>query len=76
MGKVDDMRAMREARFSERAQKVMKKVEDRKVTRASEIDNDKGAPYQQDDLLCGHANISGKTCTRPKGHTEKNHRYK
>lgn len=26
--------------------------------------------------LCGHRNIGNKTCQRPAGHTEKNHRYK
>jgi len=25
--------------------------------------------------LCGHKNMSNKTCRRPAGHTEKNHRY-
>jgi len=26
--------------------------------------------------LCGHRNIGNKTCVRPAGHPEKNHRYK
>jgi len=26
--------------------------------------------------LCGHRNIGGKSCQRPAGHAEKNHRYK
>ena len=25
--------------------------------------------------LCGHRNMSGRTCTRPAQHAEKNHRY-
>ncbi|CAM3653583.1 hypothetical protein [Nocardioides zeicaulis] len=25
--------------------------------------------------LCGHRNISGRTCTREKGHAAKSHRY-
>ncbi len=25
--------------------------------------------------LCGHRNMSGKTCTREAGHAAKNHRY-
>jgi hypothetical protein len=25
--------------------------------------------------LCGHKNMSNKTCRRPAGHPEKNHRY-
>jgi len=26
--------------------------------------------------LCGHRNIGNKSCQRPAGHSEKNHRYK
>jgi hypothetical protein len=26
--------------------------------------------------LCGHQNIGNKACSRPAGHTEKNHRYR
>lgn len=68
MGKVDDMRAMREARYSERAQKVMKTVEERKGV--------KGQHVPLDTESCGHRSISGGYCTRPKDHPEKNHRYK
>jgi hypothetical protein len=28
------------------------------------------------DALCGHRSIGNKSCQRPAGHTEKNHRYK
>jgi hypothetical protein len=27
------------------------------------------------DELCGHRNMGGKSCSRPAGHSEKNHRY-
>lgn len=27
------------------------------------------------EALCGHKNISGRTCTREKGHAAKSHRY-
>ena len=27
------------------------------------------------EALCGHTAISGRRCTRPQGHAEKNHRY-
>ena len=27
------------------------------------------------EALCGHTAISGRRCTRPHGHAEKNHRY-
>lgn len=69
MGKVDDMRAMREARFSERAKRVMSKAEEK---RASKVET----PAPPTEELCGHKAIGGKSCTRPKDHTEKNHRYK
>jgi hypothetical protein len=32
-----------------------------------------GSPQPE---LCGHRNIGNKGCSRPAGHTEKNHRYK
>ena len=28
-----------------------------------------------EELLCGHRAISGRTCTREKGHASKSHRY-
>ena len=40
-----------------------------------------GAPASASDepevaeALCGHRNMSGKSCSRPSGHSEKNHRY-
>jgi hypothetical protein len=40
------------------------------VTNA-DTDTTDGAP-----ALCGHRNIGNKTCRRPAGHAEKNHRYK
>jgi len=27
------------------------------------------------DERCGHRNMGGKSCSRPAGHSEKNHRY-
>lgn len=79
MSKMDNLRAMREARYAE-AQKragsaparpkapvapaAPKAVE----TRAAE------AP-EPGEGLCGHRNISGRSCTRDKGHAQKSHRY-
>jgi hypothetical protein len=31
-------------------------------------------PIAADDL-CGHRNMSGRTCTREQGHPQKSHRY-
>lgn len=42
--------------------------------------NDGGAPAGESgaepaEALCGHKNMSGRSCTRPHGHSEKSHRY-
>lgn len=29
----------------------------------------------QEQKLCGHRSVSGRTCTRPEGHAAKSHRY-
>jgi hypothetical protein len=81
MSKMDDLRAMREARYAQ-AQ-----------SRSGQADSPgrppapKPAPARQDaslvqvaeadagEALCGHRSISGRTCTRPSGHSAKSHRY-
>lgn len=74
MGKVDDMRAMREARYAARtaaATPAAKAVKARKVLENAETP----APTGE---LCGHQSISKKRCTREKDHQltgTKNHRY-
>jgi len=35
-----------------------------------------GTPADPTAALCGHRSIGNKSCQRPAGHTEKNHRYK
>ena len=32
-------------------------------------------PDPATDGLCGHRSMNGRSCTRPSGHVEKNHRY-
>lgn len=32
-------------------------------------------PAPTDEAPCGHRNMSGRTCTREKGHAAKSHRY-
>jgi hypothetical protein len=61
MSKVDAMRAMREARHA------------RATVRPAEPVGP-GEPVVRDEL-CGHRNMGGKSCSRPAGHREKNHRY-
>ena len=76
MSKSDDMRAMREARYA--STKARAAAPDAAVApRAASPRAVKAAPDPaagQDDL-CGHRAISGRTCTREKGHAAKSHRY-
>ncbi|SEB79204.1 hypothetical protein SAMN04489844_1069 [Nocardioides exalbidus] len=81
MSKMDNLRAMREAKYAEQQKRAAaapsrpkaqapvappapKKVEERAVEATADTDD-----------LCGHRNISGRTCTREKGHAAKSHRY-
>lgn len=61
MSKMDGLRAMREARY------------DKAVARSAKSKT-RAAPEKPTDL-CGHRNMSGRTCTREKGHAAKSHRY-
>lgn len=80
MSKMDAVRAMREARYAEtqaRAGRPAPATRRAKPTNAVPVApaeapaTDEGA----DDGLCGHRNISGRTCTRERGHAAKSHRY-
>ena len=85
MSKMDDLRAMREARYeAARAAKpgastttaaaqpqaaaAPKAVEPAANTPTSELTEPEAA-------LCGHRDMSGRTCTREAGHAAKSHRY-
>ncbi|WP_323794435.1 hypothetical protein [Nocardioides sp.] len=88
MSKMDNLRAMREARY-EAAQKLAKngpaktaapsaapakaapkKAAGKPTTVAKAADTDAAG-----ETLCGHRNMSGRTCTREHGHAAKSHRY-
>ena len=86
MSKMDNLRAMREAKYAE-AQKraasaparpkapvapptpVAQEKAQKKATSAVD------AEASTDEELCGHRNMSGRTCTRERGHAAKSHRY-
>jgi hypothetical protein len=80
MSKMEDLRAMREARYREAASRATKPTRimvpgERRVPRSAEVqlpaaDHEGPAP-----ALCGHRAISGRTCTREHGHASKSHRY-
>ena len=89
MSKMDNLRAMREARYAE-AQKragaaparpkapVAPPAAAAAATRAPasrEPAATVDAPPVAMDGLCGHRNMSGRTCTREQGHPQKSHRY-
>jgi hypothetical protein len=84
MSKMDNLRAMREARY-DRAAARAKDAAGTTPTRAAVAPvapprvTSAPAPEAEveagTDDLCGHRNMSGRTCTREKGHAAKSHRY-
>jgi hypothetical protein len=88
MSKMDNLRAMREAKYAE-AQKRATSAPARPkaaapvappapaakkaATSAAQpaVDSEQSATEE----LCGHRNMSGRTCTRERGHAAKSHRY-
>jgi hypothetical protein len=84
MSKMDNLRAMREARYDKAAARAQEAAGTR-PTRAAAAPvappRVTSAPAPQTEVeadtddLCGHRNMSGRTCTRDKGHAAKSHRY-
>ncbi|MFM6851420.1 MAG: hypothetical protein ACKOVB_20200 [Terrabacter sp.] len=85
MSKMDNLRAMREARYAE-AQKRAGSAPARPraavappvaaaPAKAKAAPAKKAAAPAADGELCGHRNMSGRTCTRESGHPQKSHRY-
>jgi hypothetical protein len=81
MSKMDNLRARREARYQEMANRSAKAPARRPVAPSAaspaavspaKAEPEKAAPT---DALCGHRNMGGKTCTREHGHAAKSHRY-
>lgn len=83
MSKMDDLRALREARYERTlAAAAAKGAGARKAApetmaspRKSSAAMPPAASPSSEQALCGHRAISGRTCTREQGHTAKNHRY-
>jgi hypothetical protein len=92
MSKVDDLRAMREARFAAGAQprvaatprtptagqpvRPVRPVSPVSQARSAEPESPEETEAQETERLCGHRSIGNKSCQRVAGHPEKNHRYK
>ena len=79
MSKMDGLRAMREARYAERAARAATPAAPPRAARTApepaEAEKPPAEPVTADDLLCGHRNMGGRTCTREQGHAAKSHRY-
>ncbi len=80
MSKMDNLRAMREARYEAAKASAAKTATAPKAkqpatrqTKTTEAIAD--VPDVAPDGLCGHRNMSGRSCTREKGHSAKSHRY-
>lgn len=86
MSKMDNLRAMREARYAAAQARTTPAAPATRPTRAAAaarppVAPDEPAPAaagadpEPGDELCGHRNMGGRSCTREKGHTAKSHRY-
>lgn len=76
MGKVDDMRALREARFAASQKKPAPPGE--RAAKAQRALAKALAPQAPTGELCGHRSIGNKSCIREKDHQAtgtKSHRY-
>ena len=88
MSKMDNLRAMREAKYAE-AQKratsaparpkaaapVAPPAPTAKKAATSAAQPAVESEQSATEELCGHRNMSGRTCTRERGHAAKSHRY-
>ena len=89
MSKMDDLRAMREARYAAARAGAAKPAPAKPAPaepspapaakRAPRAPAARTAELPADPgataALCGHRNMGGRTCTREQGHTAKSHRY-
>jgi len=84
MSKMDNLRAMREAKYDANAKRTASGAGAARrptpVAPPAASAPESSAPAveasdQTDEALCGHRNMSGRTCTREAGHAAKSHRY-
>jgi hypothetical protein len=78
MSKMDDLRALREARYEQAMARTAgnrvsaPKGPGRPAAQSAAVEPPEAEPAEK---LCGHRAISGRTCTREHGHAAKSHRY-
>jgi hypothetical protein len=89
MSKMDNLRAMREAKYAAAQKGAAKSPAAAPKPRAAAAKAAAKEPVADPaalesfgsdssaaaDELCGHRNMGGRSCTREKGHTAKSHRY-
>ena len=79
MSKMDNLRAMREAKYAEAQKRASAAPARPKAAVAPPAAAKKAAVPATEpaatEELCGHRNMSGRTCTREQGHAAKSHRY-
>jgi hypothetical protein len=85
MSKMDNLRAMREARYEESQARARASAgpavpkpqapPPAPAPRLSVVQDSPTELPEPEAALCGHRAISGRTCTREAGHTAKSHRY-
>ncbi len=82
MSKMDNLRAMREAKYAEAQKRAGAAPARPKAAVAPPAAAKKAVPATPatepaatTEELCGHRNMSGRTCTREQGHAAKSHRY-
>lgn len=87
MSKTDELRAMRDAKYARAraasgrgpaapaagSAPVAPPAAKKATKAAAEPAATDAAPAT--DAVCGHRNMSGRTCTREQGHAAKSHRY-
>ena len=79
MSKMDNLRAMREAKYAEAQKRAASAPVRPKAPVAPPVPAATAEPTEASlptgEALCGHRNMSGRTCTRETGHPQKSHRY-
>ncbi len=84
MSKLDDMRAMREARYEQAAGRAAVSgaaatPAPRRTPRRTPVPVEAPPPSATEasatTQACGHRSMNGRTCTREQGHAAKSHRY-
>ena len=79
MSKMDNLRAMREARYDRAVARAGRAAATKKPgpppAAPARVTPDPSLQAEPGEELCGHRNMSGRTCTRERGHAAKSHRY-